>query len=59
MKNETIINSFRKIAKVNSQHDNQSVLITKISFRKTQKIANLHKYTPAKISRFTVLLSVK
>ena len=32
-----------KIAKINSQLENQSVLIEKISSRKTQKIANPQK----------------
>ena len=31
---------FKKIAKINSQQENQSVLIAKISSPKTQKIAN-------------------
>ena len=34
---------------------NQSVLIAKISSRKTQKIANPQKYTPAKILCHTVV----
>ena len=45
---------FLKIAKINSSKKKQSVLIAKISFRKTQKIANPQKYTPAKISCHTV-----
>ena len=42
-----------KIAKINSQQENQPVLIANISSRKTQKIANLQNWTPAKISCHT------
>ena len=41
---------FLKIAKNNSQKKNQSVLIAKISYRKTQKIANPAKLNSRKIS---------
>ena len=34
---------FLKIAKINSQQENQSLLIAKISCRKTQKIVNPQK----------------
>ena len=41
---------FLKIVKINFLQKKQSVLIAKISSRKTQKIANPQKKTPAKIS---------
>ena len=60
-KNENIISArywhayFVKIAEINSQQKNQSS--QKISSRKTQKIAaNPQKYTPTKISCYTVSL---
>ena len=56
-RNENIINAgywaLSEIAKIN-QLKNPSVLIAKISSRKTQKIVNPQKQTPAKISFHTV-----
>ena len=46
---------FLKSQKLIPSKKNQSVLIAKISSRKTQKIANPQKKTPAKISFHTVL----
>ena len=45
---------FLKLQKLIPSKKNQSVLIAKISSRKTQKIANPQKQTPAKISFHTV-----
>ena len=45
---------FLKSQKLIPSKKNQSVLIAKISSRKTQKIANPQKLTPAKISFNTV-----
>ena len=45
-----------KIAKINSQQEKAICLIAKISSRNTQKITNLQKLTPAKISCHTVQL---
>ena len=58
-KNETIINAGYWVLSENRKKiirskKNQSVLIAKTSSRKTQKIANLQKLTPAKISCHTV-----
>jgi len=41
---------FQKIAKINSQQENQSFPITKISFRKTQKIANPFEHQSTKLN---------
>ena len=53
-KNENILNAGYWVLSEKSQKlipckKNQSVLIVKISSRKTQKIANPQKWTPAKI----------
>ena len=45
---------FLKSQKLITSKKNQSVLIAKISSRKTQKIVNPQKQTPAKISFHTV-----